>query len=182
MRNAYAPRLRTYTQPTQLPAAGAQLAAHIQPALRTGLMAPAWRLLHVSRRVILDLTRTSIHSSWSSGEVQEGNEGGDEVSGKRGGISTVPEIAVFGISKGGALPCDQDTDAKVTGWRQDMYLPRDVGDNGGSAPGQQRAGRVGLQSGEVRPGLHRGIPRHERPRGQPPSVPVVRHGPRLWLL
>ena len=27
-----------------------------QPALRTGLMAPAWRLLHVSRRLILDLT------------------------------------------------------------------------------------------------------------------------------
>ena len=30
--------------------------AHTQPALRTGLMAPAWRLLHVSRRVILVLT------------------------------------------------------------------------------------------------------------------------------
>ena len=27
-----------------------------QPALRTGLMALAWRLLHVSRRVILNLT------------------------------------------------------------------------------------------------------------------------------
>ena len=37
-------------------AAGAQLAAHTQPALRTGLMAPAWRLLHVSRRAIPDLT------------------------------------------------------------------------------------------------------------------------------
>ena len=37
-------------------AAGAHLAAHTQPALRTGLMAPAWRLLHVSRGVILDLT------------------------------------------------------------------------------------------------------------------------------
>jgi len=37
-------------------AAGAQLTAHTQPALRTGLMAPAWRLLHVSRRLILDLT------------------------------------------------------------------------------------------------------------------------------
>ena len=34
---------------------GAQLAAHTQPALRTGLRAPAWRLLHVSRRVTLDL-------------------------------------------------------------------------------------------------------------------------------
>ncbi len=40
--------------------AGAQLAAHTQPALRTGLMAPAWRLLHVSRRVILDLTWVSV--------------------------------------------------------------------------------------------------------------------------
>jgi len=53
-RSAYAPRLRTYTQPAQLVPAGAQLPAHTQPALRTGLMAPAWRLLHVSRRVILD--------------------------------------------------------------------------------------------------------------------------------
>ena len=35
--------LRTYTQPTRLIAAGAQLAAHSQPALRTGLMAPVWR-------------------------------------------------------------------------------------------------------------------------------------------
>ena len=43
--------LRTYTQPTQLFAAGAQLAAHTQPVLRTSFMAPAWRLLHVSRRV-----------------------------------------------------------------------------------------------------------------------------------
>ena len=34
----------------------AQLAAHTQPALRTGLMAPAWRLPHVFRRLILDLT------------------------------------------------------------------------------------------------------------------------------
>ena len=42
--------------------AGEQLTAHTQPALRTGLMAPAWRLLHVSRRVILDLTwPTSAH-------------------------------------------------------------------------------------------------------------------------
>ena len=32
--------LHTYTQPTQLFAAGAQLADHSQPALRTGLMAP----------------------------------------------------------------------------------------------------------------------------------------------
>ena len=28
----------------------------LRPALRTGLMAPAWRLLHVSRRAITDLT------------------------------------------------------------------------------------------------------------------------------
>ena len=57
--NANAPRLRTYTQPRTQPtqlfapppfAAGAQLAAHTQSALRAGLMAPAWRLLHVSRR------------------------------------------------------------------------------------------------------------------------------------
>jgi len=41
-------------------AAVAQLPAHTQPALRTGLMAPAWRLLHVSRRVILDLTKPSV--------------------------------------------------------------------------------------------------------------------------
>ena len=34
--------LRAYTQPTQLFAAGAPLAAHSQSALRTGLMAPAW--------------------------------------------------------------------------------------------------------------------------------------------
>ena len=54
--NAYAQRVRTYTQPAKLLAAEAQLAAHTQPALRTGLIAPAWRLLHVSRRVILDLT------------------------------------------------------------------------------------------------------------------------------
>ena len=43
-------------RPSVGPAAEAQFAAHTQPALRTGLMAPAWRLLHVSRRVILDLT------------------------------------------------------------------------------------------------------------------------------
>ena len=49
------PRLRTYTQPAQLFAAGAKLAAHTQPALRTGPMAPTWRLLHVSRVVICDL-------------------------------------------------------------------------------------------------------------------------------
>ena len=35
--------MRTCTQPTPLFAVGAQLAAHSQPALRTGLMAPAWR-------------------------------------------------------------------------------------------------------------------------------------------
>ena len=34
--------LRTYTQPAQLFAAGEQHLAHPQPALRTGLMAPAW--------------------------------------------------------------------------------------------------------------------------------------------
>ena len=38
-------------------AAGAQLAAPTQPALRTGLMAPVWRLLHVSRIVLIDLER-----------------------------------------------------------------------------------------------------------------------------
>ena len=35
--------LRTYTQPMQLFAAEAQLEAHSQPALRTGLVPPAWR-------------------------------------------------------------------------------------------------------------------------------------------
>ena len=48
-RHAYAPRLRTYTQPAQFFSAGEQLAAHTQPALRTGPMAPSGRLLHVSR-------------------------------------------------------------------------------------------------------------------------------------
>ena len=43
MRRACARTLST--QPAQLFAAGAKLAAHTQPALRTGLMAPAWRLL-----------------------------------------------------------------------------------------------------------------------------------------
>ena len=38
--NAYAPRLRMCTQPTQLLLL-AQLLAYTQPALRTGLMAPA---------------------------------------------------------------------------------------------------------------------------------------------
>ena len=47
--------LRTCTQPAKLFAAGAPLLAHTQPALRTGLMAPAWRLLHVFRNVIRDL-------------------------------------------------------------------------------------------------------------------------------
>ena len=51
---AYAPHLRTYTQPAKLLAAGETLTAHTQSALRTGLMAPAWRLLHVSRRKVLD--------------------------------------------------------------------------------------------------------------------------------
>ena len=46
-KNAYAPRLRTYTQPTQLLAAGAQLAAHTQPILRTGITAPAWHQIEV---------------------------------------------------------------------------------------------------------------------------------------
>ena len=36
-----------------------KLAAHTQPALRTGRMGPAWRLLHVSWRVIPDLTCTT---------------------------------------------------------------------------------------------------------------------------
>ena len=35
-------------------AAGAQHVVHTQPALRTGLMTPAWRLLHVSWRIIHD--------------------------------------------------------------------------------------------------------------------------------
>ena len=43
-------------------AIGAPLAAHTQPALRTGLMAPAWRLLHVSRREIPDLTQVATFS------------------------------------------------------------------------------------------------------------------------
>ena len=49
-----------YTQPAQLFSAGAQLVAYIQPALRTGLMAPAWYLLHVFRRAVFvfDLTKT----------------------------------------------------------------------------------------------------------------------------
>ena len=46
-RYAYAPRLRTYTQPAQLFSAGTQLAAHTQLVLRTDLMAPAWHLLHM---------------------------------------------------------------------------------------------------------------------------------------
>ena len=57
------PLLRTYTQPAELFAAGAQLAAHTQPALQTGLMAPALHLLYVSRRVILDLTCFALTAS-----------------------------------------------------------------------------------------------------------------------
>ena len=53
-RCAYEPRLRTCTHPTQIFAAGASLAAHTQPALWTGFMAPAWRSLHVSRGKIPD--------------------------------------------------------------------------------------------------------------------------------
>ena len=41
---------------------GEELAAHTQPALRTGLMAPAWRLLHVSRRVIPDFDLSGFQS------------------------------------------------------------------------------------------------------------------------
>ena len=67
-KSSYAPRLRTYTQPAQLFAAGAQLAAHTQPALRTGLMAPAWRLLHVSRRVIFYLTFDLFNSDMEAQE------------------------------------------------------------------------------------------------------------------
>ena len=62
-RNAYAPRLRTYTQPTQLFAAGAPHAAHTQPALRTGLMAPAWRLHNVARGVIPGLMAAAERST-----------------------------------------------------------------------------------------------------------------------
>ena len=40
----------------QLLAASAKHAAHTQPALRAGLIAPAWRLLHVSQGAILDLS------------------------------------------------------------------------------------------------------------------------------
>ena len=40
-------------------AAGEQLAANTQPALRTGLTAPAWRLLHVPRREVPDLKASS---------------------------------------------------------------------------------------------------------------------------
>ena len=47
---------RTYTQPAQPFAVGEQLTVHTKSALWTGLMAPAWRLLHVSGRVMLDLT------------------------------------------------------------------------------------------------------------------------------
>ena len=36
--------LRTNTEPAQLFAGGADLAAHSQPALRTGLVVPAWHL------------------------------------------------------------------------------------------------------------------------------------------
>ena len=46
----------------KLLAAGAPLVAYTQPALRTGLMAPARRLLRISRGVILDLTAFSIIS------------------------------------------------------------------------------------------------------------------------
>ena len=38
------------------PRAPLKLSVHTQPALRTGLMAPACRLLHVFRRAIPDLT------------------------------------------------------------------------------------------------------------------------------
>ena len=48
--------LHTYTQPTQLFAAGTQLAAHSQPALRTGFMTPAWCLTLCTLGVILILT------------------------------------------------------------------------------------------------------------------------------
>ena len=47
--------LCTCTQPTQLPTAGGELSAHSQPALRTGLMAPAWRPALCTWGVILDL-------------------------------------------------------------------------------------------------------------------------------
>ena len=40
------------SSPRSFFAARAQPAAHMKPALRTGLMAPAWCLLHVTRRVI----------------------------------------------------------------------------------------------------------------------------------
>ena len=47
-------------------------------------------------------------------------------SGKRG-VGIVPGIAVFGMSKDGAPPCDQDTDVEGTGWRQGAFLLRDPG-------------------------------------------------------
>ena len=47
--------LCTYTQPTQLFAAGEHHAAHFQFALRTGLMAPDWRPALCIWGVILEL-------------------------------------------------------------------------------------------------------------------------------
>ena len=46
--------LCTYTQPAQLFGCRGMLAAHFQPALRTGLMAPAWRPALCIWGVILD--------------------------------------------------------------------------------------------------------------------------------
>ena len=55
-RNFLHAHLRTYTQSTQLLAAGSQLTAHSQNALQTGLMAPAWRPALCIWGVIPDLT------------------------------------------------------------------------------------------------------------------------------
>ena len=61
------------------------------------------------------------------GIVSRGNEGGEEVGGKRDTIGNVPDMAVFGMFKDGEHSGDQDTDVKVAGWRQGAFLPRDVG-------------------------------------------------------
>ena len=64
-RRAYAPRLRTYTQPAQLLLLEQSLQPNPQPALRTGLMAPAWRLLHVSRRILDSPKDRGLPAPWT---------------------------------------------------------------------------------------------------------------------
>ena len=48
--------LQQCTAPTQLGVLSRFAINQTQSTMRTGLMAPAWRLIHVSRRVIRDLT------------------------------------------------------------------------------------------------------------------------------